>query len=127
MEHAFAHGEVILFGVSQVGEHLSKCLFVVDLHKVFVFRQCLFLCIDIINGCGVIVVIGLAMDDAAEGQTVGEGRILIGPAQSDRCYREDKAGQLEKIDNLFGLIHRRAKEAGTESFFFCKVAEGLRI
>ena len=92
LEQAFRHYFVVLAGVADVGEHLGEGLLVVDLDKMAILLQLLLIYIIGVDVAAEVVVIGLLMDEALQGQTVGEGRLFCGPADGERGDRHDETG-----------------------------------
>ena len=74
-----------------------------------------------------VVVVGLAMNEALQGQAVGEGGLFGRPADGEGGDGHNKAGQLEGVDNLLGLIDGGAEVAVAQSFFVHQVAERLCV
>ncbi len=74
-----------------------------------------------------VVVVGLAMNEALQGQAVGEGGVFGRPADGEGGDGHNKAGQLESVDNLLGLIDGGAEVAVAQSFFVHQVAERLCV
>ena len=126
-EECFGEGFVVAAGVAAVGEHLSERLLVVDFNEVAVLGQVFFLVVEAVDALGGVVVVGLAVDDGLYGQAVGEGRLLVGPAEGDGGDGEDEPGQCEDVDDGFGHVDGCPEVAQTESFGFGKVAEGLTV
>ena len=69
----------------------------------------------------------LLVEDGLDGQSVLQGRLLVGPAQRDGGYGHDEAGKLQGVDERVGLIDRRAEEAGAQSLGLGEVAERLAV
>ena len=127
LDEAGGHGLVVATGIADVGEYLGQCLLVVDLTEVAVLRQVLLLLIVGVDVGTAVVAIGLSVYEAVEGQAVGEGRLFGRPADGERGDGHDKTGQLERVDNLLGLIDGSAQVAVAQSLFVHEVAERLRI
>ena len=67
LHHALRHGHVVLLGIAAVGEHLCQRLLVVQLHKLLVFRQLLFVVVGAVYVGGCVVVVCLVVHDGADG------------------------------------------------------------
>ena len=126
-EQTLGHGFVVLAGVANVGKDLGQCLLVVQFAVVAVLFQVLFIIIIGVDGLRSVVVVGLAVDKALQGQTVGEGRLFGRPAYRQRGDGHDEAGQTEDVDNLLGHVDGGAQIAVAQPLFVHEVAERLRV
>lgn len=72
-DEACGHGFVVATGIADVGENLGECLFVVNLTEVAVLLQVLLGLVVGVDVGTAVVVVGLAMNEALQGQAVGEG------------------------------------------------------
>ena len=126
-QKTLAHGFVVLAGVADVGEDLGEGFFVVDAQELEVLGQVLLVVIILVDVGGQVVLVGLVVDEAVEGQAVGEGRLLVGPAHGEGGYGHDELGQLEDVDDLLGLIDGGAQVAVAQSFLVHEVAERLGV
>ena len=64
VDEGFRHGLIVLTRVADVGENLSQRLFVVDLHKVAVLFEFLFIFVIGVDVLAKIVVVRFLMDEA---------------------------------------------------------------
>ena len=99
----------------------------VDPHKLAVHLQALLLRIAAVDRGRRVVVVVFLVEDGLDGQSVLQGRLLVGSAQRDGGYGHDEARQLQGVDERVGLIDRRAEEAGAQSLGLGEVAERLAV
>lgn len=103
-EQSLGHGFVVLASVANVGKDLGQCLLVVDFAEVAVLREVLLIGVVGVDVGGGVVAIGLAVDEALQGQAVAECAFLGRPANGECGDGHDETRELEDVDNLLGLI-----------------------
>ena len=126
-EQSGGHGLVVFLRIADVGEDLGEGLLVVDLAEMAVLLELLLAMIIGVDGSGGVLVVGLLVEEAVEGQTVGEGRLFGWPAYGEGGYGHDEARKLEGVDDHLGHVDGRAEIAIAQSFLVHEVAERLRV
>ena len=126
-DESFRHCLVVLAGVADISEDLCQRLLVVDAHEMAVLFKFLLIFIIGVNVLTQIVVVGLLMYETLQWQTVGEGRLLIGPSHRERGHGHHQLRQLEDIDDLLRLVDRCTEVTVAQSFLIHEVTERLRV
>lgn len=127
VDEPFRHRLVVLAGVADIGEDLSECLLVVDLHEVTVLFEFFFIFIIGIDVSARVVVVGFLVDETLQGQAVGERWLLIGPANGKRGHGHHEFWQLQDVDDLLRLVNGRTKVTVAESLLVHEVAKRLCV
>ena len=125
IDEPLRHCLVVLAGVSDIGEDLSERLLVVNLHEVTVLFEFFFIFIIGVDILAHVVVVSLLVYETLQGQAVGEGRLLVGPADGEGGDGHDESGQSQDVDDLLRLVDGGAEVAVAEPLFVHEVAERL--
>ena len=100
------HRFVVLTGIADIGKDLCERFLVVDAHKVAVLFEFFFIFIIGVDIHAQIVVVGLLMHVTLQRQTVGEGRLFVGPTHGERGHGHRELRRLYDIASVYRAGHR---------------------